>query len=38
MRIEETISHWYEVQRDLFVDTIRNFILGETRYEYAVNA
>ena len=38
MRIEETISHWYEVQRDLFVGTIRNFILGNASYGYAVNA
>ena len=38
MRIEETISHWYEVQRDLFVAAIRNFILGNANYGYAVNA
>lgn len=38
MRIEKTISHWYEVQRDLFLNTIRSFILGDTSYEHAVNA
>ena len=38
MRIKETISHWYEVQRGLFVDTIRNFIMRHAVYGHAVNA
>ncbi len=38
MRIDETISHWYEVQRDLFVATIRSFILGNASYGPSVNA
>jgi len=38
MRIEETISHWYEVQRDLFAGAIRNFILGNASYGHPVNA
>ena len=38
MRIKETISHWYEVQRGLFIDTIRHYILENTNYGQAVNA
>lgn len=38
MRINKTISHWYEVQRDLFVNAIRAFIRGETDCADAVNA
>ena len=38
MRFEKIIAHWYEVRRDLFVSTIRNFITGNTNYHQAVNA
>ncbi len=38
MRFENTISHWYEIRRDLFVNTIRNFIMGNTNYHQPVNA
>ena len=38
MRIEETISHWYEVQRNLFISAIRDFITDNTNYNQPVNA
>ena len=38
LRIEKTISHWYEVQRDLFIGAIRDFISGNTHYKHSVNA
>lgn len=38
MRIDKIISHWYEVQRDLFINSIRSFIGGNTNYTQAVNA
>lgn len=38
MRIEKTILHWYEIQRDLFIGAIRNFILENADHTYAVNA
>jgi Transposase DDE domain len=38
MRFNETISHWYEVRRDLYLDTIRNFIADSTKFSVVVNA
>jgi len=38
MRLNKIIAHWYEIQRDLFLDSIRNFIKGKTNYGSAVNA
>lgn len=38
MRFNETISHWYEVRRDLYLDTIRNFIIGSAKFSAVVNA
>ncbi len=35
---DKTIAHWYEVQRDLFVSSIRGFINGNTNYLQPVNA
>ena len=31
MRVKEIICHWYEVQRDLFIDSIRRFIAASTQ-------
>lgn len=38
MRLDKVIGHWYEVQRDLFVSSIRSFVLGTSNYNQAVNA
>lgn len=38
MRVENLIEHWYEVKRDLFLNTIRDFIMGKTNYPVPVNA
>ena len=38
MRFNDIISHWYEIQRDLFMSVIRGFVSGETNYSAAVNA
>ncbi len=38
MRLDKLIAHWYEVQRDLFLSSIRNFIQGKANYQAAVNA
>ena len=38
MRVKNLISHWYEVQRDLFLAAIRGFIQGKTNFFQAVNA
>ncbi|QGP52065.1 hypothetical protein PsalN5692_03573 (plasmid) [Piscirickettsia salmonis] len=38
MRIDKTILHWYEVQRDLFIGAIRNFIFENANHAGAVNA
>lgn len=38
MRFNKTISHWYEVKRDLYLDTIRNFIVGSAKFDAIVNA
>ena len=38
MRVNNLISHWYEVQRDLFLAAIRGFIQGETDFFQTVNA
>lgn len=38
MRFEKIISHWYEIRRDLFVETIRNYILTDAQKNVAVNA
>jgi hypothetical protein len=32
------ISHWYEVRRDLYLSTIRNFIVGSPKFHVVVNA
>lgn len=38
MRLKQTIAHWYEIQRDLFMNAIRDFIKSNTNYCRAVNA
>lgn len=38
MRFNKTISHWYEIRRDLYLDTIRNFILKSPKFNVLVNA
>jgi len=38
MRESKVISHWYEVKRDLFVSTIKNYILENAKSHEAVNA
>jgi hypothetical protein len=38
MRFNKAISHWYEIRRDLYLDTIRNFITGPAKIQLAVNA
>jgi hypothetical protein len=38
MRFNEVISHWYEVRRDLYLSTIRNFIVGSPKFHVVVNA
>jgi len=38
MRFNQKISHWYEVRRDLYLNTIRNFITGEAKFHELVNA
>ncbi len=38
MRFDKKISHWYEVKRDLYVRTIRDYITGTTKSYAAVNA
>lgn len=37
MRFNNIIPHWYDVQKNLFLEAIRNFIAGSTKY-YVVNA
>jgi hypothetical protein len=37
MRFDEIIPHWYEIQKNLFVEVIRNFIGRSEKYQ-AVNA
>ena len=38
MRVKKVIAHWYEIQRDMFLATIREFILGNADLRTAVNA
>jgi hypothetical protein len=38
MRFDKKISHWYEIKRDLYVSTIRSYIIGTTKSYAAVNA
>lgn len=38
MRFEQTISHWYEIKRDLFLEAMRGFIRSQINYTKAVNA
>jgi hypothetical protein len=38
MRCNEIISHWYEIRRDLYLDVIRNFIMGSAKLNAVVNA
>jgi len=38
MRFNKIISHWYEVKRNLYLDTIRDFISGRTKFQMVVNA
>ena len=38
MQVKNLISHWYEVQRDLFLTVIRGFIHEGTDFLQAVNA
>jgi hypothetical protein len=38
MRLNKTISHWYEVKRDLYLSTIRNFIMESAKFQAVVNA
>ena len=37
MRFDKIIPHWYDVQKNLFVEVIRNFIANPEKYQ-AVNA
>lgn len=38
MRFNNAICHWYEVRRELYLDTIRNFIVGSSKFQSVVNA
>ena len=38
MRINEKITHWYEVKRNLYVEVIRNYINESTKIDPVVNA
>lgn len=38
MRFNESISHWYELKRKLYLSTIRNFITCSTQFLTPVNA
>jgi Transposase DDE domain len=38
MRFNQTISHWYEIKRDLYLDVIRHFIMGAAKLNGVVNA
>lgn len=38
MRFNKTITHWYEVRRDLYLTTIRNFIVESPEFHVVVNA
>ena len=37
MRFDKIIPHWYDVQKNLFVEVIRNFITRPEKYQ-PVNA
>lgn len=38
MRFNKSISHWYAVRRNLYLDTIRSFIVDSTKIKALVNA
>lgn len=38
MRLNQTIAHWYELKRELYVKVIRNFISESTHSHLLVNA
>mgnify|MGYP006388182165 CR=1 FL=1 len=38
MRFNRIISHWYVVRRDLYLETIRSFIVDSTKTNALVNA
>ena len=38
MRFDKTITHWYEIKRELFLEVIRDFVNGQAKYCNAVNA
>lgn len=38
MRINDKISHWYEIKKDLYVKVIRDYIIESAKTEAAVNA
>jgi Transposase DDE domain len=38
MRLNEVISHWYEIRRDLYLNAMRTFIIGATKFHVLVNA
>jgi hypothetical protein len=38
MRVDKVILHWYEVQKNLFIGTIRNFIMNHANFKAPVNA
>lgn len=38
MRFNKSILHWYEIKRDLYLDTIRSFIIDSTKNQSVVNA
>jgi hypothetical protein len=38
MRFDKTITNWYEIQRNLFLGTIRDFIKGDANCNMVVNA
>jgi Transposase DDE domain len=38
MRVNETISHWYEIKKELYVKVIRDYIFESTKFPVIVNA
>lgn len=38
MRVNEKISHWYEIKKDLYLKVIRDYIIGSAKIQMVVNA
>ena len=39
LRFNKKITHWYEIKRDLFIETIRNYVLtNDAKFSDTVNA